>query len=221
MNPVFCFHSVRPTLAIPPATAWPSYELYAEFKDHLTVEKGWFYDWLPKAKEHWGPELVVTFDDAFRDVMVPAIWSAIKHEIRTIVFVPTCHMGQVFPYAPYDVMDGSEIGFLSGQGVEIGSHGHRHEDMRKVQIGVIEGALSMSKEILEGLTGKRVRAMAPPHGHFDERLVRLAKEIGYEEVHGTNLHSAGKVPGTVGRWQADMNGYRDLDGVEHLWPWEE
>lgn len=161
--------------------------------------------------------MVVTFDDAFRDVLVPAVYIASKG-VRTIVFVPTAHIGQLFPYSPYDVMTGQELAYLAGQGVELGSHGHQHRDMRRMTQNVRLGSLEMSKEILESL-GAKVKAFAPPHGHMDKELIRDALDSGlFKEVFGTLLYPAGH-HGSFTRNPANMSGY--MTGVgEGSWPWE-
>lgn len=215
----FCFHSVRPTLAIPPASAWPSQELHAEMVKNLHVEPEWFYEWVKKAVEHWGSEnLTVTFDDGFRDTLLPAIWCAQRHKVRTIVFVPTAHIGQLFPYAPYDVIGGQEIAYLAGQGVEIGSHGHQHRDMRRMGKGVVEASLGISKEILDSLTPKGTTTFAPPHGQLTQAMVESANAMGMVEVFGTTLFPAGHY-GSRERLNANMDGMRDAGG-EKPWPWE-
>lgn len=216
----FCFHSVRAPLAIPMA-GWADDETYAAFRDILTVSPEWFYEWLPQAKEHWKDELVVTFDDAYRDAMVPALMATQRHKIRTIVFVPTAHIGKPFPRTPYDVMHGSELAYLAGLGVELGSHGHDHRDMRRLPRGLAESHLALSAEILTHL-GSQPKVFAPPHGHLNRMLVEIANELPYPmALWGTNIDLAGKLPGSAARALADEHGYVDYDGHSHLWPWEE
>jgi peptidoglycan/xylan/chitin deacetylase (PgdA/CDA1 family) len=47
-----------------------------------------------------------------------------------------------------------------------------HEEARK--------ELKLSKEILEEKLGKKIRALSWPWGIYDEKLLKIAKEIGYE-----------------------------------------
>lgn len=215
----FVFHSVRPQLAIPPAHLWPDASIHAGFFEHMTVEPGWFIEWCKSAKGYWGDNLHITFDDAFRDILVPAIWAVQRMEIATTVFVPTAHMGQVFPGTPYDVMDGSEIAYMHGQGVNIGSHSHRHEDHRYLYGQTLGAHCWMSGQILKGLTGVAPNDIALPHGHFRPEFVPIAESEGYERVWGTNLYPAGR-HGSLARCLAGMSGYVDELGVDQEWEWE-
>lgn len=216
----FCFHSVRHPHSVP-LQGWDTDETYIAFRDILTVSPEWFYDWVPRAREVWGNELVITFDDAYRDVLIPACIARQKYRVRTVVFVPTAHIGKAFPRTPYDVMHGSELAFMAGYGVELGSHGHDHRDMRRLPAGLLASHLALSKEILEHLDGVLAgRVFAPPHGYLTPDMASIAYAAGFGSTWGTNIDGAGKIPVTEARALADEHGYVDYEGRSHAWPWE-
>jgi len=216
---VFCFHSVRGRLAIPPAIQWQSQKLHEEFTEKLTVNSSWFFDWLDAAKKSY-EGLVVTFDDAFADVMVPALFSA-KMGIRTIVFVPTAHVGKMFPYSPYRVMSNSELRYIAAMGVELGSHGHTHVPWTELPTDDVAMEMSISKKlldpVLEGLTNRQEEmVIAPPHGKFGPLHVTLARNAGFKEIFGTYLYPV-EMDGAVARCLANMEGYLNEAGEECTW----
>jgi peptidoglycan/xylan/chitin deacetylase (PgdA/CDA1 family) len=199
---------------------WSSREYYTQMIRHQHVWPEWFYNWVPKAVKKW-PDLVLTFDDGFLDVIVPAIWATKTFNIRVIVFVPTAHIGQRFPGSPYGVMSKGDLAFLFENGVEIGSHGHLHLVMTLFSRDYLHQIFESSKEVLGGIIGEVPLVFAPPHGKIDMKLISVAKKHGFEQIFGTNISPAGKVDGVYARCLASMEGFVDENGVENKWPWEE
>lgn len=207
----FCFHSVRSALAIPAAKYWPSEKLHRQFSEYLTVDPTWFEWWTKQAQKKWGDSLVVTFDDAFQDCIVPAIQCA-KLGIRTIVFVPTDHMGEVFPYAPYPVVTRLEAAYLALNGVELGSHSHSHTSWLQLSRTAVTMEVGASFAILKELLSSIGAAyenipVAPPHGEFTESMGDLLVKNGVKEIFGTNLGPVGKKPAFKFRHLARAAGY--------------
>jgi len=215
---VFCFHSVRGRLAIPPAIQWQSQKFHEEFSEKLTVSPSWFFDWLDAAVKMWKDELVVTFDDAFSDVMVPAMLSA-KMGIRTIVFVPTAHIGKVFPYAPYRVMSNVELRYVAAMGVELGSHGHNHVSWLEMPIDDVRMEMEVSRKLIQPLVAgldQQTLTIAPPHGKFLPEHIRMTVDSGFGGVFGTHLYPV-EAEGATPRCLANMEGYLNEAGEECTW----
>jgi len=147
---VFCFHSIRTLPEVPPASAWPSEKHYHEYVKNLRVDPSWYYAFLKKAVAHWGSEnLTITFDDAYRDVLVPALQA--KHMgIRTIVFTSTDMIGKGLYYSPIDTMTWPELGYLHGSGgVEIGHHGCSHIPWSGLSEGFVRGEIRSGAEAMK------------------------------------------------------------------------
>ena len=65
-------------------------------------------------------------------------------------------------------------------GMSIQSHGHEHVYISDLDDVNIKMQLELSKNILEDKLGKSVFVFAPAGGRYDERVVRIGKELGYK-----------------------------------------
>jgi peptidoglycan/xylan/chitin deacetylase (PgdA/CDA1 family) len=72
-----------------------------------------------------------------------------------------------------------EIKQLADAGVEFGSHSHTHCDLSLLGDDDIEAELLRSKQILEALIGREVRYVAYPFGRCNNRVIAIAKKLGY------------------------------------------
>jgi len=73
----------------------------------------------------------------------------------------------------------------SSKWVTIGSHGYYHNDLAKIPVVSARDEMIKSKQWLENLTGKEIKALAFPYGSYSKELVEEAKEIGYSQLLAT------------------------------------
>lgn len=228
----FCFHSVRSMSQIP--LLLDKDEQYS-FK--LRVEPSWFYEWIQRATDYYGPSnLCITFDDAYRDSMIPAITCA-SLGVRTIMFVPTKFIGGYLRYIPMEIMDEAELIHLGKSCVELGSHGHSHVPFTHLGRYSLEEEVRESLAILEGLYLKIDNStddselhrfsLAPPHGVYTVDQYHWFTDMGLiKEVYGTVVwptkDSSGERTGYgTPRLLASMDGYcSSSDWKTVQWPWE-
>jgi peptidoglycan/xylan/chitin deacetylase (PgdA/CDA1 family) len=64
--------------------------------------------------------------------------------------------------------------------VHVGSHGHRHEILTRLDERSLDTALTGSKAILEDLMGRPVNAIAYPNGDSDRRVSDACARAGYQ-----------------------------------------
>jgi len=76
-------------------------------------------------------------------------------------------------------LDESAIKYLSGLGVEFGSHGHSHTDLTGCSDAKLKEELTNSKSIIEDLTSGEITSISYPFGCSDVRVRNAAAEIGY------------------------------------------
>ena len=222
---VFCFHSVLSQPAVPEGRMWPSDEAYKQYLNHLRVEPDWFYSFVSQAVDYWGlNNIVMTFDDAYLDTVIPAFHCALKG-VRTIVFVPITHVGSKVPGTPLPMMGWRELDFLSRSGVEIGSHGCTHIEWDTLSDkGVhdeLVASLAACRSIQKDRKKKTPISIAPPHGTYSVEQHKLALSLGFDEFFGTVKYPVGNRG--VRRRLANCRGYITSDDspvVEHLWPWK-
>jgi len=65
------------------------------------------------------------------------------------------------------------------QGYEIGSHGHKHVNYSKLTDEEIKNQILMAHETLTNVTGKEPNLIRTPNGDFDNRVLKIADDLGY------------------------------------------
>jgi len=70
----------------------------------------------------------------------------------------------------------------SSQYVTIGSHGYYHNRMDWISLEEATKEIKNSKQFLEQLTSKEVKAFAFPYGNYSRELVQAAKKLGFKQL---------------------------------------
>lgn len=135
----------------------------------------------------------ITFDDGLLSFLKNALPELKKREIPATIFIPAAYIGKYPKWEQKDqkifyedrVLDRDEIKKLSDQGIEIASHTLHHTDLRNVQLKIAKEELILSKSILEEITGKEVISFSFPYGSYNDELINLAFDCGYNYVYTT------------------------------------
>jgi hypothetical protein len=77
-------------------------------------------------------------------------------------------------------MTDQQVVALDAQGFELFSHGFSHAPLSTLSEADIQEELQASKQGLEEMVGHNVVGIGYPHGAYDDRVTRLAKEAGYQ-----------------------------------------
>jgi peptidoglycan/xylan/chitin deacetylase (PgdA/CDA1 family) len=144
--------------------------------------------------------IAVTFDDAFRTIYTAGLPILRDLGVPATVFVPTAHVGGVpMRWVGIDKWTGTpherdlvgctwdEIAELADAGWEIGSHTRSHRPLTTLSDHEVQSELADSKAECEDRLGRPCRSLAYPYGDYDERIVRVARRVGYA--------AAGTLPG--------------------------
>lgn len=115
---------------------------------------------------------VVSFDDGTLDHIELAAPRLEESGLRGIFFVPTEKIGRP------GRLTREQVGELSARGHEIGCHSHEHRRLDVLSDSEITRQLTTSCEILESITGKRPRILAPPGGYTTMRVRAVAAASG-------------------------------------------
>ncbi len=67
---------------------------------------------------------------------------------------------------------------IAEKGHEIGSHGYFHRDCASLTAAQLKEEIVLSAAFLQKVTGKPVTLFAPPSGSYDEKTVKICKELG-------------------------------------------
>jgi len=133
---------------------------------------------------HPGQNIVITFDDGFKDNFTEALPLLNEHGFRG-TFFPTISLvnKSVNKYwkngIAREYMDWEDIITLSKMGHEVGSHMLDHQDLRRLNHRDLIRQLRGSKEIIEDKIKMAVNTFSYPYGGVSKKVVEAAMNVGY------------------------------------------
>jgi peptidoglycan/xylan/chitin deacetylase (PgdA/CDA1 family) len=189
---VLCYHAVSDCWAADLSTSPASFDAQIGF----LIDRGWRPETFSDAVASTSPGkvLVITFDDAFASVKALA-WPILhNHGAVATVFAPTGFMDDHghLEWAGIDhwkntvyadelrAMDWDDLGELTQDGWEIGSHTCTHRHLTQLDDDTVADELSESRAICSARIGQPCRSIAYPYGDMDPRVVAAAAAAGYE-----------------------------------------
>lgn len=117
--------------------------------------------------------IMLTFDDGYEDFYTTAFPELVRHQMTAVVYVIT-------NFQKPEYLTPSQILYLVGHGIEIGSHTLDHTSLDKTPAQDTIRQLTGSKQLLEQMTGRSVVSIAYPFGSFDAKIESLATQAGYQ-----------------------------------------
>lgn len=130
--------------------------------------------------------LLLTFDDAYTDLLEVACPLLVDRGIPAVVFAVADRVGatnlwdQAKGAAVLKLLDAGGLRAVAERGVEVGSHTATHRSLPEVDPGELGAELVDSGATLEGLGLPRPRAFSYPYGAAEDRLAEAVREAGYE-----------------------------------------
>ncbi|WP_407308714.1 polysaccharide deacetylase family protein [Desulfosporosinus sp. SB140] len=100
------------------------------------------------------------------------------------------------------------------EGHEIGSHGNRHIDLNTLGAGEIENEISTSQQVLERVSGQKVRLIRAPNGAYDNKVISVANKLGYRVIQWSVDSLDWKRPGPDAVVNNVLNGIRSGGGAK-------
>jgi peptidoglycan/xylan/chitin deacetylase (PgdA/CDA1 family) len=139
------------------------------------------------------PKVAITFDDAFESVIDNALPLTEARRLPCTIFVPTGRLGAppawMMEHGAADanevVATAETVRALADRGVRLGAHSRTHPMLTRLDPKEAAGELSGSKADLEELIGGRVGIFAFPYGDFNDAIVEIARQAGYQFVFST------------------------------------
>ncbi|MFM8853535.1 MAG: polysaccharide deacetylase family protein [Acidimicrobiaceae bacterium] len=121
--------------------------------------------------------VTITFDDGYRDTLTIAAQTLADRKLPFTVFVSSANITS----GDSKFLNRQELIELSNiSGATIGSHGHAHTHLAKMPPQDVTIDLNHSKDWLEQIVQKPVITLSYPHGSYNNDVVRIASEIGFE-----------------------------------------
>ena len=126
--------------------------------------------------------IALTFDDGYRSVWQEAGPVLARAHAPATLFLTTGYVGRDsrWPTLPaeapvFPLMSWDEVRELHARGWAIEAHTVSHPDLRALPDAEIEREFHACNDEIERQTGRRPSALAYPYGHFDARVLRIAR----------------------------------------------
>lgn len=125
---------------------------------------------------------MLTFDDAYADLIANAFPVLEKHGFSATVFVPTSLAGSTIACSPskpnafLPIMSRHEIVEWAGKGIEFGAHSRTHADLSRLAASDAEEEITGSANDLSSWLGTPITAFAYPYGHSSDSVRAVASK---------------------------------------------
>jgi len=148
--------------------------------------------------------IAMTFDDGFANFFTNALPICEHHGVAVTVFCVAGFLGKSSSWdslPKQSHLTSSQIRQISSLGHEIGSHTLTHANLTLLSDKDLATELSVSKKILEDITGTSVTSLSFPFGRVNRRVWEAAQRAGF--VAATSYISRGALfPDIMPLWGA-------------------
>jgi peptidoglycan/xylan/chitin deacetylase (PgdA/CDA1 family) len=143
-------------------------------------------DWVGYVKEEWDlpkNSLIITFDDAYEDLVAHAFPVLSRHGFSATVFVPTGLIGETIQCNPdvraakMRIMTAEQIADAAAAGIDFGAHSRSHADLEKLETSEVVNEITGSRDDLAAIIGRDVTAFAYPYGRTTPTAMKLAGDL--------------------------------------------
>lgn len=129
-------------------------------------------------------KIAISFDAAWGSDKTEDILRILKeHNVKTTFFLVAFWVDK-YP----DI-----VKRIDEEGHEIGNHSANHPNMSQLSEEKIREELTTTSNKIEAITGKKVNLFRPPFGDYNNKVIRVCKELGYYVI----------------QWDVDSLDYKD------------
>jgi peptidoglycan/xylan/chitin deacetylase (PgdA/CDA1 family) len=166
-------------------------ELFAAQLDSL-AEHGWEFVGLDEALAWLRGEarlprraVLVSFDDAYTDLLEVAAPLLAERGIPAVVFAIAGHLGGRNDWdhhkgaASLRLLAAADLPRVAASGIEVGSHTHSHRPLPEVPAAELERELVEAADGIEAAGVPRPRAFSYPYGRWSPAVAAAVREAGY------------------------------------------
>jgi peptidoglycan/xylan/chitin deacetylase (PgdA/CDA1 family) len=132
-----------------------------------------------------GRYVCLTFDDAYGGLYTHALPVLKECGFAATVFVITDYAGRENRWdinwggRRFRHLDWGQMREMQQAGIEFGSHGRSHRDLRHLNDQALSEELAESKKIMETELKSKVNTISYPFGLYDGRVAEAARQAGY------------------------------------------
>jgi peptidoglycan/xylan/chitin deacetylase (PgdA/CDA1 family) len=129
--------------------------------------------------------VILTFDDGFADFFTDALPVLKQFNFTATLYVATAFVNSTSRWLQREeemkrqIVTWEQLNEISAQGIECGSHGHRHLQLDTLPSSVVQKEIIHSKLLLEQRLGGPVSSFAYPFGYYTAGVRQQVQEAGY------------------------------------------
>ncbi|WP_423748142.1 polysaccharide deacetylase family protein [Frankia canadensis] len=186
--PVLMYHSVGDSVSadfrrweVPPG-------VFAEQLGALAAS-GYHLTGLTDALAHpHRRQVAITFDDGFEDFVTTALPALQNAGAHATLYVPTAYPGRRATWLDgysernLPLLDWSDLAALADEGVELGSHGHRHLELDVVPTALARYDVTASRRAIEEKTGRSPDSFSYPFGYHCASVRTVVAAAGFDSA---------------------------------------
>jgi peptidoglycan/xylan/chitin deacetylase (PgdA/CDA1 family) len=168
----------------------PGYVRYVlreeEFRTQIEFLKNEGYRGLSVGQALRGSDeksVVITFDDGSETDLLTAAPILQKSGFGATFYLTSGWIGKPGFLSPVQVRE------FAAQGFEIGCHSMTHAYLSDLDDEGLQHEIAEAKSLLEQILGAPVHHFSCPGGRYDDRVVKVAKEAGYQTVANSRIEA--------------------------------
>jgi peptidoglycan/xylan/chitin deacetylase (PgdA/CDA1 family) len=126
----------------------------------------------------------LTFDDGYADFAEHVLPVLRRNDFTATVFVIAGRVGGTNEWDPEGprkrLLTEQQIRRAAAAGMEIGSHGLRHNRLTELDDETLTEEIAGSREVLRDISGQEVSGFCYPYGKVDARIANEVRAAGYD-----------------------------------------
>ncbi|MBN2029034.1 polysaccharide deacetylase family protein [bacterium] len=161
-------------------------------EDYHTIS---LHHYFNPASEPPSKPIVITFDDSYESVYTHAFPLLEAYGFTATVFVISGYAGKInkwdvnLGWCQFQHLSWDQIVQLKNAGFEIGSHTVHHPDLTRISSPLLKSELEISKKQIEDKIGEEVRFISFPFGRYNQKVIEMSREAGYQRGCGFWIRS--------------------------------
>jgi peptidoglycan/xylan/chitin deacetylase (PgdA/CDA1 family) len=129
--------------------------------------------------------VVLTFDDAYTDFESAVMPILQAHDFPATLYVPTAYVGGTASWLldcnedQRPILSWQAIRDIAATGIEVASHSHRHSQLDRIPLPVVNDEVRRSRQLLEDQLGATIEGFAYPFGYWNRSVRSAVAAAGY------------------------------------------
>jgi probable sporulation protein (polysaccharide deacetylase family) len=115
----------------------------------------------------------LTFNVDWGEEYLPQLLEILKEEDIKATFFVTGKWAERQPDLTKKIVEG---------GHDLGNHGHGHRHLKNLSNEELAKEITDGEKVLQRVSGQKPKLFAPAYGEVDERISRVAGQLGYEVI---------------------------------------